>query len=112
MAHGRVNAAKFINRQLPEPYETELGGQPAHHLLATVYADWVCPPSGHRIGWTDCHAAADALSLPRKADLFLQPDGTASPIPEHLTGDQRQRATQACTLAVRIRREAHRRGLD
>jgi hypothetical protein len=112
MALGRVNAAQFISRQLPEPHEAELGGESAHHLLATAHADWVCPPSGHSIGWADCHAAAGMLPLNLKADLFLEPDGTASLIPEHLTGEQHQRAQRACELAVRIRREAHRRGLD
>ncbi|WP_329351854.1 hypothetical protein OG226_41205 [Streptomyces sp. NBC_01261] len=108
MAHGRVNAAKFISRYLPEPHETELGAEPAHQLLATAHADWVCPPSGHRIGWNDCYSAADILPLTLKADLFLEGDGTPRRIPAHLTGEQHQRAVKACELAVRIRREAPR----
>lgn len=49
MTAGRVNAAEFIARPLPEPHETNLGGEPAHHLPATMHADRVCLLSGHRI---------------------------------------------------------------
>jgi hypothetical protein len=72
---GRVNGAKFIARPLPEPHGMELGGEPAHRLPATAHADRVCPPSGHSIGWTDCHAGAGILPLPHKADLLLEPNG-------------------------------------
>ena len=65
MPIGRVNAAKFIARLLPEPHESDLGGEPAHHLLATAHADRVCPLSGHSIGWTDCYASADIASDPQ-----------------------------------------------
>jgi hypothetical protein len=108
---GRVNAAKFIARLLPEPHETELGGEPVHHLMATVHADIVCPPSGHSISWTDCYAGVDELPLTHKADLLLEPDGEPSPIPEHLTGEARKRAERAGRQAAWIRREVHRRGL-
>lgn len=111
MAHGRVNAAKFIARLLPEPHETDLGGEPAHHLLATAHADICCPPSGHRIGWTDVYANANQLSLPLKADLFLEFDGKPRTLPDHLTVEQRVRAEEAGRKAALIRREAHRRGL-
>ena len=108
MAHGHVNAAKFISRYLPEPRETELGGELAHHLMATVHADRCCPPSGHSISWPDCYASADQLPLTLKADLLLEPDGEPRPIPSHLTGEQQVRAVEAGRLAARIRREAHR----
>jgi hypothetical protein len=111
MALGRVNAAKFIARLLPEPHETDLGGEPAHHLLATVHADIVCPPSGHWISWDDCYASADILPLPHKADLLLEPNGAPRPLPDHLTGEARDRAVEAGRKAAWIRREAHRRGL-
>jgi hypothetical protein len=109
---GRVNAAKFTARLLPEPHETELGGELAHELLNTVYADYACPPSGHSISWTDCYAIAYMLPLTHKADLLLEPDGSRRPIPNHLTGEQRERAERACRQAVWIRQEARRRGLD
>ncbi|MGQ3551677.1 hypothetical protein [Streptomyces rochei] len=111
MAHGRVNAAKFIPRLLPEPHETDLGGPPAHRLLATTHADLVCPPSGHQIGWSDCYASADILPLTHKADLLLEPNGKPRPLPDHLTGRARERAEEAVRKAAWIRREAHRRGL-
>lgn len=63
MPLGRVNAAKFIARLLPEPHETELGREKAHELLATVHADICCPSSGHCISWTDCYGSADLLPL-------------------------------------------------
>ncbi|MFD5384219.1 hypothetical protein ACFWMG_04480 [Streptomyces sp. NPDC127074] len=111
MAHGRVNAAKFISRYLPEPHETELGGESAHRLLATVHADWCCPRSGHSAPWPDCYAGADQMPLTLKADLLLEPDGEPRPIPNHLTGEERARAVEAGRLAAWIRREAHRRGI-
>jgi hypothetical protein len=109
MPIGRVNAAKFIARFLPEPHETDLGGPRAHHLLATVHADRVCPPSGHSISWADCYASADMLPLTWKADLLLEPNGEPKPIPDYLTGEARERAEHAGRLAARIRRGAHRR---
>ncbi|MDT0608904.1 hypothetical protein [Streptomyces lancefieldiae] len=111
MVFGRVNAAKFIARLLPEPHETDLGGETAHHLLATAHADIVCSPSGHRIGWSDCYAGADMLPLTYKADLFLEPGGEPRPLPDHLTGESRERAVEAGQKAAWIRREARRRGL-
>lgn len=111
MTVGRVNAAKFIARLLPEPHETDLGGESAHHLMATAHADICCPPSGHRIGWTDVYANANQLPLPLKADLFLEFNGEPRPLPDHLTVEQRVRAEEAGRKAAWIRREAHRRGL-
>lgn len=111
MALSRVNAAKFIARLLPEPHETDLGGEPAHHRIATVHADGVCPPSGHSISWTDCYASANMLPLTLKADLLLEPGGDPRPIPDHLVGEVRERAERAGHEAAWIRREAHRRGL-
>ncbi|MER6601228.1 hypothetical protein [Streptomyces parvus] len=111
MPIGRVNAAKFIGRFLPEPHETDLGGEEAHHLIATVHADRACPPSGHSIGWNDCYLSADILPLTWKADLLLEPNGSPRPIPDYLTGEAWERAVEAGRLAARIRREAHRRGL-
>jgi hypothetical protein len=109
--NNRVNAAKFISRHLPEPHETDLGGEPAHHLLATAYADRVCPPSGHSLSWDDCYAAANVLPLPLKADLLLEPEGSPRPLPDHLTDEQHAVAQRAAAKAAWIRREAHRRGL-
>ncbi|MFF3998499.1 hypothetical protein ACFYX8_34980 [Streptomyces cyaneofuscatus] len=111
MPIARVNAAKFISRYLNEPHETDLGGEEAHHLMATVHADRACPPSGHSIGWNDCYLSADILPLTWKADLLLEPNGEPLPIPDYLTGEARERAVGAGQLAARIRREAHRRGL-
>ncbi|MGW0143815.1 hypothetical protein [Streptomyces calvus] len=111
MAAGRVNAAKFIDRLLPEPHETNLGGEPVHHLLATVHADWVCPRLGHQIGWLDCYNSANILPLTHKADLLLEPNGKPTPIPDHLTGEARERAERAVLHAAWIRRETHRHGL-
>lgn len=111
MPVGRVNAAKFIARLLPEPHETELGGEEAHELLATAHADICCPPSGHRISWTDCYGSADLLPLTWKADLFLEPGGEPRRPPAHLTVEQRKRSQQAGQLAVWIRREGHWRGI-
>jgi hypothetical protein len=108
---GRVNAAKFIARLLPDPHETDLGGEPAHHLLATAHADIVCLPSGHWISWDDCYASADILPLPHKADLLLESNGRPRPLPSHLTGEARDRAEKAGQTAAWIRREAHLRGL-
>lgn len=111
MPIGRVNAAKFIARLLPEPHETDLGGEPAHELLATAHADICCPPSGHRISWADVHTSADMLPLTWKSDLFVDFKGEPHPLPSHLTEEQRERALRAQSLAVRIRREAHRRNI-
>ncbi|MFY3807775.1 hypothetical protein, partial [Escherichia coli] len=91
MAHGHVNAAKFISRYLPEPHETGLGSEPAHRRLATAHADLCCPRSGHAISWSDCYASADQLPLTLKADLLLEPDGEPCPIPNHLVGEERAR---------------------
>ncbi|WP_406384532.1 hypothetical protein [Streptomyces sp. NBC_01618] len=106
MRHAHVNAAKFISRDLGEPYDELLGGEEAHHLLATAHADRVCPPTGHRISWEDCYASADLYPLTWKALLLLDMRGAALPPTEHLTGDDRQRAVAAGDLAEWITREA------
>lgn len=111
MALGRVNAAKFVSRLLTEPHETDLGGQPAHHLLATVFADVVCSSSGHSISWDDCYASADQLPLTWKVDLLLEQDGEPRPVLEYLAGEKRERAMEAGRQAAWIRRETHRRGI-
>ncbi|MFD6033603.1 hypothetical protein ACFWHF_03550 [Streptomyces griseoincarnatus] len=109
MRHHRVNAAKFIARVLPEPYETALGGpdpEATHHLLASIHADFVCPPSGHSISWQDCYEGAQMRPLPHKAGFLLDDRGEPKPVPAHLTGVDADRARQAQAIAVRIRRYA------
>lgn len=112
MHHARVNAAKFISREHGEPYDTLLGGEEAHHLLATAHADRVCPSTGHRIPWTDCYASADLYPLAWKARLLLDASGMALSPAEHLTGEDRQRAVAAGQLAERIAREARTLRVD
>ncbi|MFI0505873.1 hypothetical protein ACH3WN_23925 [Streptomyces albogriseolus] len=109
MTIGRVNAAKFISRSLGEPHDSDFGGEEAHQLFNVAHADICCPPTGHRISWSDCYGGADMLPLTLKADLFLKFNGELRPLPGHLTEEQRDRALRAQRLATRIRREAHRR---
>ncbi|MFG3136153.1 hypothetical protein ACGFZA_08005 [Streptomyces sp. NPDC048211] len=111
MPIGRVNAAKFIKRDLPEPHETDFGGEEAHELFNAFHADICCPPSGYSISWDDWYAYADQFPVTWKADWFLEPGGEPKPIPAHLTGEARERAERAGTHAAWVRREAHRRGL-
>lgn len=109
MRHVRVNAAKFIGRVLPEPYETALGGhapEATHHLLATVFADVVCPPTGHSIGWHDSYGTAWARPLPHKAGFLLDDEGQPRPFPSHLTGVAARRYRAGARIAVRIRQAA------
>ncbi|GAA3017697.1 hypothetical protein Sfulv_61580 [Streptomyces fulvorobeus] len=83
MRNTRVNAARFIGRVLPDPYEIALGGHHSdatHHLLATVFADLVCPPTGHRTPWHDCYDTAWARPLPHKASFILN-EGRPRPVP-------------------------------
>ncbi|MGW2837336.1 hypothetical protein ACWCWD_06445 [Streptomyces sp. NPDC001493] len=104
MRSAHVNAAKFIGPVLPEPYESMLGGHnPAatHHLLATVFADVVCPPTGHRIPWQDCYDSAQMRPLPHKAGFLLE-HGGPRPIPAHLTGAAARRYRAAVRIAIRI----------
>ncbi|MGA5215226.1 hypothetical protein ACPCAE_03995 [Streptomyces cinereoruber] len=109
MSPSRVTAASFIGRVLPEPYEAVLGGpdpEAIHDLLATVLADFVCPPSGHSVSWQDCYDAAWVRPLPHKAGFLLDERGNPKPVPEHVTGEAADRAREAQAIAVRIRREA------
>jgi hypothetical protein len=109
MPHRRVNAAQFIARILPAPYEAALGGpdpEAIHHLLATVYADFVCPPSGHAISWQDCYDLAQMFPLPQKAGWLLDERSEAKPIPLHITGAARERAREAQRIAGHIRHKA------
>jgi hypothetical protein len=109
MPHRRVNAAQFIARILPGPYETDLGGpdsEATHHLLATVHADFCCPPSGHSISWQDCYDSAWDRPLPHKAGFLLDERGEPKRIPPHLTGAAADRAREAQRIAVRIRQDA------
>ncbi|MCP9205527.1 hypothetical protein [Streptomyces cucumeris] len=113
MTYARPAApAKFLPRKLTEPYETLLGGEPAHHLIATAHADRVCPPSGHTISWGDVYASANLYPLPWKAALLLEPDGTASPIADHLSGAARDLAVEAGRCAERIWCDAQRLGVN
>ncbi|MGA5642606.1 hypothetical protein ACPCTN_28185 [Streptomyces cinereoruber] len=109
MSPSRVTAASYIGRVLPEPYEAVLGGpdpQAVHDLLATVLADFVCPPSGHSVSWQDCYDGAMIRPLPHKAGFLLDERGNPKPVPEHATGEAFGRAREAQAIAVRIRREA------
>ncbi|MFC8492993.1 hypothetical protein ACFUJU_19770 [Streptomyces sp. NPDC057235] len=109
MQHRRVSAAHPIARVLPEPYETVLGGpdpEATHHLLASVYADFLCPPSGHSISWQDCYAAAQQRPLPHKAGFLLDECGNPMPVPAHMEGEAAGLARSAQATAVRIRRES------
>ncbi len=107
MRDARVNAAKFIGRVLPDPYETRLGGdtpEATHHLLAAAHADLVCPPTGHSIGWHDCYDGAQMRPLPHKASFVLD-DGRPRPLPSYLTGTAARRFLAATRIALRIQRE-------
>ncbi|MGA5794280.1 hypothetical protein ACPC27_07210 [Streptomyces cellulosae] len=109
MPHRRVNAAHFIHRELPHPYEALLGGpdpEATHHLLATVHADICCPPSGHSISWQDCYDGVQMRPLPHKAHFLLDYRGEPVALPSHITGAALDRASKAQRMAVRIRREA------
>ncbi|WEH34797.1 hypothetical protein PZB75_16415 [Streptomyces sp. AM 4-1-1] len=109
MRHYRVSAANFIARVLPDPYEALLGGpdsEAIHHLLATVHADFVCPPSGHSISWQDCYEGVMIRPLPHKAEFLLDERGDPKPLPAHVTNEAAARAREAQAIAVRIRRES------
>ncbi|MFS0697783.1 hypothetical protein [Streptomyces nitrosporeus] len=108
MLHHRVNAAQFIGRVLPDPYETVLGGgnpEATHHLLATAFADLVCPPTGHRTPWHDCYDKAWARPLPHKASFILD-KGRPRPRPAYLTGAAARRFLAATRIALRIQQAA------
>ncbi|MFE6103209.1 hypothetical protein ACFVQ4_25075 [Streptomyces laurentii] len=109
MPHHAVPSARFINRDLGEPYDTLLGGEEAHRLLATAFADGM-PDCG--ISWDDRYAAADRLPLPQKARLLLDPTGRAIPPTTGQTGEARQRASEAGGLAERVVRMAQQLGVD
>ncbi|MFF7851898.1 hypothetical protein ACFZDF_30565 [Streptomyces sp. NPDC007910] len=70
MPNRAITAAPFIKRELSEPYETLLGGQAAHHLLATAFAD-VLHPSESRLSPDDLYDLVDALPLNQKAENLL-----------------------------------------
>ncbi|MFC7976629.1 hypothetical protein ACFUT3_15530 [Streptomyces cinereoruber] len=109
MTHSRVTAAQFIARVLPDPYEAQLGGpdpEALHHLLATVHADFCCPPSGHTVSWQDCYDAAQQRPLPHKAGFLLDGRGKPVPIPAHVRGEAADRAREAQRAALRIHRAA------
>ncbi|MFF8786051.1 hypothetical protein [Streptomyces sp. NPDC015125] len=74
MPIGTINAAKFIARELPAPFEELLGGEHTHRIFNRAHANW-CTPPGHHTPWHDCYTAADMLLLPQKARLFLGPAG-------------------------------------
>ncbi|MFD8462679.1 hypothetical protein ACFV27_38750 [Streptomyces antimycoticus] len=111
MTIGRVNAVKFISRYLGEPHDSDFGGEEAHQLFNAAHADICCPPTGHRISWSDCYGGADMLPLTSKADLFLEFSGEPRRLPRRLTEEQRGRAFRAQGLATWIRREAQRRNI-
>jgi hypothetical protein len=109
MRRPRVTAAQFIARVLPDPYEARLGGldpEALHDLLATVHADFCCPPAGHAVSWQDLYDAAQLRPLPHKAGFLLDERGTPLPVPAHVQGEAADRAREAQTAAVRIRRAA------
>jgi hypothetical protein len=53
MSIGRVNAAEFISRYLGEPHDSDVGGEAGHQLFNAAHADICCPPTGHRISWSE-----------------------------------------------------------
>ncbi|MGY1582056.1 hypothetical protein [Streptomyces sp. MN13] len=109
MRHLRVTAAQFIARVLPDSYETRLGGpdpEGLHHLLATVHADFSCPPTAHTVSWQDCYDAAQQRPLPHKAGFLLDERAEPVPVPAHVRGEAADRAREAQIAAVRIRRTA------
>ncbi|MFC8270359.1 hypothetical protein ACFUIZ_32260 [Streptomyces cinereoruber] len=111
MNHPRVTAAQFITRMLPDPYEAILGGpdpEATHHLLASVFADFLCPPSGHSIPWQDCYDAAQQRPLPHKAGFLLDEYGNPVPVPAHVIGEGADQARKAQAIAVGIRRASVR----
>ncbi|MEU6437464.1 hypothetical protein ABZ874_24445 [Streptomyces albidoflavus] len=108
----RVSAAKFIGRYLEPAHEELLGGEPAHHLLASAVADRLCPPTGYSVPWDDWYASVDQYPLPAKARHLLDPDGRALPIPDFLTPEQTTRAREAAARAERIARQAQELGID
>ena len=111
MPIGRINAAKFIARELPEPYEELLGSEHSHRIFNTAHANW-CTPPGHDISWRDCYAAADMLPIPQKARLFLDQAGKPLTPPGHLKGEQMAEVEMAIQHAVWADREARRLGVD
>lgn len=111
MHTARVNAAKFISRNLGEPHDTDFGGEETHQLFNAFHADISCPPSGYSISWDDWYAYADQFPVTWKADWFLEPGGDPKPLPTYLTGEKRERAERAVKLAVWIRHEAHQRNI-
>ncbi|RXS84198.1 hypothetical protein EST92_11610 [Streptomyces sp. TM32] len=111
MPIGRINAAKFIARELPAPFEELLGGENSHQVFNTAHAHW-CTPLGYSIPWRDCYDGADMLPIPQKARLFLDPAGQPLPPPSHLRGRELAEVEQAIRHAVWAEREARRLSVD
>ncbi|MCC5033483.1 hypothetical protein DMH02_009705 [Streptomyces sp. WAC 00631] len=103
--------AKWLSRKLDEPYETLIGSEQDHQILAVAHADCAFVP-GSPISWEDMRRSAEQLPLPRKAALLLDMRGIARPVPEHLTGEKRSRAGRAGLVAERVSRRAHQLGVD
>ncbi|MFH8717262.1 hypothetical protein [Streptomyces zaomyceticus] len=93
MPYRAPSTAPFINRKLHEPYETLLGGEAAHHRLASSYADTLHPLET-RLSWDDLYSALDILPLTLKAENILM-------LIEHVTGPK-PCLTEAGKLAKRI----------
>ncbi|MGW9715133.1 hypothetical protein ACWGUJ_29115 [Streptomyces albidoflavus] len=109
MSHPRITAAQFIARILPGPYEAQLGGpdpEALHHLLATVHADFCCPPSDYTVSWQDCYDAAQQRPLPHKAGFLLNERGEPVPVPAHVRDEAADRAREAQAAAARVHRAA------
>ncbi|WP_406214982.1 hypothetical protein [Streptomyces decoyicus] len=111
MSIGRINAAKFIARELPAAFEELLGGEHTHRIFNTAHANW-CTPPGHHTPWHDCYAGADMLPIPQKARLFLDPAGKPLTPPNHLRAQSLTEVEQAIQHAVWADREARRLGAD
>ncbi|MFE0651366.1 hypothetical protein ACFVZH_22535 [Streptomyces sp. NPDC059534] len=102
MPHRAPSAAPFISRKLEEPYETLLGGETAHHCLASSYAD-ALHPLETRLSRDDLYRALDMLPLTLKAENILM-------LIEHVTGPAPCTA-EAEQLAKRITNLAGQFGL-
>lgn len=111
MPIGRINAAKYIARELAAPFEELLGGEHSHQIFNTAHANW-CTGPGHHTSWDDCYDGADMLPIPQKARLFLDQAGEPLMPPSHLRGQVLAEVELAIQHAVWADREAHRLGVD